>query len=84
MLDNKSRESNLCKTITIGSCSEHRFYGTLKIGATKTEWSIDKILKALFWMPSNSTARRDDYVQEGGYEVFPLRYFISSLYVSFK
>ena len=58
----KSEESNLSKTITIGSCSEHRFYGTLKIGATKTEWSIDKILKALFWMPSNSTARRDDYV----------------------
>ena len=84
MLDNKLEENNLSKTINIGSCSQHTVHGALKVGATKTEWGIDKILKALFWILSDSPGGRDDYVREGGSEVFPLRYVISSLYLTFK
>ena len=80
MLNNKLKENNLGKTINIGSCSQH----TVTIGATKTEWGIDKILKALFWILSDLPARWDDYVREGGSKVFPLRYVISSLYLTFK
>ena len=69
MLDNKLEENNLSKTINIGSCSQHTVHGTLKQGATKNEWDIDRILKALFWILSDSPARRDDYVREGGSEV---------------
>ena len=53
MLNNKLKENNLSKTINIGSCSQH----TVTIGATKTEWGIDKILKALFWILSDLPAR---------------------------
>ena len=53
MLNNKLKESNLGKTINIGSCKQH----TVTIGATKTEWGIDKILKALFWILSDLPAR---------------------------
>ena len=83
MLDSKLEENNLSKMINIRSCSKHTVHGTLKVGATKTEWGIDKILKALFWILSDSPARRDDCVREGGSEVFPLTYIISSLYLTF-
>ena len=48
MLYSKLEEGNLSKLINIGSCSKHAVHVTLKVGATKTEWGIDKILKALF------------------------------------
>ena len=83
MLDNKSEGNNFSKTINIGSCLQHTVHGTLKVGATKTEWGIDKILKTLFWILRDSPARRANYVREGGSEVFPLRYVISSLYLIF-
>ena len=48
MVDNKLEENNLSKMINIASCSYHTVHDTLKVGATKTEWDIDKILKAIF------------------------------------
>ena len=82
MLNNKLEENNLSKTINIGSCSQHTVHDALKVGAAKTEWGIDKISKALFWTLSDSPSSRDDYVREGGSEVFPLRYVISPLYLT--
>ena len=84
MLDSKLEESNLTKTINIGSWSQHTIHDALKVAATKTEWGIGKILKALLWILSDSSARRDDYVREGGSEVFHFRFVISSLYLNFK
>ena len=84
MLDNKLEENNLSKTINIGSYSQHTVHGALKVGAAKTEWVIDKILKPLFSILSNSPARRDDYARERGSKVFQLRYVISFLYFTFK
>ena len=84
MLDNKLEENNLSKTMNIGSSSQHTVHGALKVGETKTEWGIDKVLKALFWILSDSTARRDDYVRERGSELFPLRYVIRPLYLIVK
>ena len=61
VLDSKLEESNLTKTINIGSCNQHTVHDALKVAATKTEWGIGKILKALFWILSDSPSRRDDY-----------------------
>ena len=87
VLDSKLEENNLTKTInigSIGSCNQHTVHDALKVAATKTEWGIGKILKALFWILNDSPARRDDYVREGGSEVFHFRYVISSLNLNFK
>ena len=83
MLDNELEENNLSKTINVWKL-QSTVHGALKVGATKTEWGVDKILKALFWRLSNSLGKRDNYVREGRSEVFPLRYVISSLYLTFK
>ena len=84
MLDNKVEENNVSKTINIGTCSQHTVHDALKVGVTMTELGTDKSLKALFWILSDSPARRDNYVRQGGSEVFPLRYAISSLDLTFK
>ena len=43
-------------------------------GTSNTEWCIDKILKAMFWILCDSPTRRDGYARESGTEVFPLRF----------
>ena len=53
MLNNKLEKNNLSKTISIGSCSQRTVHGALKVDATETEWGIDKILKAQFWVLRN-------------------------------
>ena len=83
MLDNKLVKNSLSKVINIGSCSQHTVDGPLKVGAARTEWGIDKILKALFRILSNPPAGRDNYVRKGVSEVFLVRYVISSLCLTY-
>ena len=42
----------------------------------ESNWNVHQLLKALYWILHDSLARRDEYMQEGGTEVFPLRYIL--------
>ena len=42
---------------------------------TITKWDLGKILKSMFYLFHDSSARRDIYLREGKTDVFPLRYF---------
>ena len=75
MLDDQRAGKDLSKTLNIESCNQHIVHGALKNGTTITEWSIDNILKAMYWILHDSPARIDVYMKEGDTDVFPLRYF---------
>ena len=64
VLDDQRAEKDLSKTLNIGSCSQHIVHGALKNGTTITEWSIVKILKAMYWILHDSPARRDVYMKD--------------------
>ena len=74
-LDNDRIENDFTKTLNIGSCSQH-IHGAFQNGAS-SNWNIDKILKAMYWILHDSPARRDDYMRVGNTEIFPLRYTLS-------
>ena len=65
---------NYSKTINIGSCPQHTVHGAFETGATN-DWDVHKILKSIFWLLQDSSARRNIYVTEGGSDVFPLGYY---------
>ena len=63
-LDNHRIENDFTKTLNIGSCSQHIIHGAFQNGAP-SNWNIDKILKAMYWILHDSPARRDDYMRVG-------------------
>ena len=75
-LDNHRIENGFTKTLNIGSCSQHIIHGAFQNGAP-SNWNIDKILKAMYWILHYSPARRDDYMRVENTEIFPLRYILS-------
>ena len=75
-LDNHRIENDFTKTLIIGSCSQHIIHGAFQNDAP-SNWNIDKILKAMYWMLHDSPARRDDCTRVGNTEIFPLRYILS-------
>ena len=59
----KSREiSELTGLINMGSCGLHVIHGVFKSGAMSCEWDILKILKGLYALFNDTSARRSDYV----------------------
>ena len=74
MVDDHLVESGYRKTINIGSCSLHIVHGAFQTGAIKTEWEINKTLKAMFKIFDKSPARRDVYLKEGSSSEFPMKF----------
>ena len=75
-LDNHRIENDFTKTLNIGSCSQHIIHGAFQNGAL-SNWNIDEILKAMYWILHDSPARRDYYMRVGNTEIFPLRCILS-------
>ena len=74
MLHNDRCEKEYPKTIDIGSCSLHVLHGAFKSGVESTDWSLNKILKAMWRIFDDSPARRNIYMKICEVDEFPLRY----------
>lgn len=66
-------EKELDPLIVICSCSQHVVHGTFQNGVTDTTWKTDKILKSMFYLFSESPARRDVYIPTKGNIIFFLK-----------
>ena len=66
------KENEDYPTLMLGSCSLHIMHGTFRTGVKKTKWGIDSILKALHNLFEDSPAKREDYQQITGSDIFPL------------
>jgi hypothetical protein len=58
--------------IDVGSCGLHVVHGAFRTGVTKTKWGIDSVLKAMHFLFHESLAKREDYIQINGTDIFPL------------
>ena len=68
----ESREiSELTGLINIGSCGLHVIHGAFKFGAMSREWDIMKILTGLYGLFNDTPARRSDYIDVTGSNLFP-------------
>ncbi|XP_051806518.1 uncharacterized protein LOC127534690 [Acanthochromis polyacanthus] len=58
------------ETISVGSCGLHTLHNALKAGFT--EWSIEKLLRAMHFLFNNVPARREDFTNITKSTSFPL------------
>ena len=72
---NTAREANGDPCLAdIGSCSLQIVSGSLNAGVTETSWEIDKIMKSMWKLLSDSPARRDEYLKLSVSGKFPLKF----------
>jgi hypothetical protein len=72
--DRKVAEPDSPDLLDLGSCGLHVIHGAFKTGATVTGWKIDSLLRSLWYLFSDSPARRADYTASTGSEIFPLQF----------
>ena len=60
------------KFFPTASCGLHSIHLAFKTGGNSTDWGVKKILKAVYQILHDSSARRVDYIEFTGSEQFPL------------
>ena len=72
---NTARQANYDPCLAdIGSCSLHIVSGSLNVGVTETSWEIDKIMKSMWKLLSDSPVRREEYLKLSISGKFPLKF----------
>ena len=71
-LHNFQDENDMNKLLPTGSCGLHSIHLAFKTGENSTDWGVKKILKAIYQILHDSSARRVDYIEITGSEQFPL------------
>ncbi|XP_030847404.1 uncharacterized protein LOC115926629 [Strongylocentrotus purpuratus] len=77
MYDDFTREytADLTKSIlNIGSCGLHIVNGAFLTGAKAADWEVESFLSSLYYLFSDSPARREDYQKITGDHTMPLKF----------
>ena len=74
LLKSHRKENEWPSLFNLGSCALHVVHGALQTGAKATDWEVDKVMKAMWKIFSDSPARREFYTRIAETDVFPLRY----------
>ena len=70
----KKTYSEASDILDIGSCGLHGIHRAFKTGANACGWNIDQFLRSLWWLLSDSAARRADYTSITKSNGFPLQF----------
>ena len=74
LVHNHLVENGYISLIEISSCSLHTVHRAFQIGATKTDWELNKVLKAMYKVFNESPALCDVYLKEGSSSKFPMKF----------
>ena len=72
--DRNISDPELPQLINTGSCWLHIVHGAFKTGAVATGWHIDNLLKSLWYLFSDSPAKREDYMKVSTMKKLPLQF----------
>lgn len=72
--DRKKENPNSPGLIDISTCGLHVIHGAFKTGANASGWKLDNLLRSLWYLFSDSPARRADYTSTTGSGQFPLQF----------
>jgi len=80
----KKQEIKLHSFIDFGSCNLHIVHGNFRTGAEASGWQIKSFLKSIYQILHDTPARREDYQNVTGCNVFPLMFCATryEIYVS--
>ena len=70
--DGNTSDPELPQPINTGSCGLHIIHGAFKTGAVARGWHIDNLLKSLWYLFSDSPAKREDYMKVSTVKKLPL------------
>ena len=74
LLEEKQRFNDLPSLLNIGTCGLHTIHGSLKAAVKAMDWSIGKVLKAMWKILDETPARRDIFEKITETNVYPLPY----------
>ena len=72
--DREKQDADLPKLLNIGSCGLHIVHEAFCTGCQATEWKIEQVLRALWYLFHDSPARRDDFKEVTGTTVFTCKF----------
>ncbi|KAK3740401.1 hypothetical protein QZH41_009469, partial [Actinostola sp. cb2023] len=67
-------ELHLPSLIELGTCGLHTFHRAFQTGAKETDWNLDRYLLKEYKLFKDSPARREDYVNYTGVDIFPSKF----------
>lgn len=70
----KDESTNESSIIDIGSCSLHLIHGCYKTAHNKTEWNLNKFLRAIYYLFKDFPSRRADYIHFSESNEFPQKF----------
>ena len=59
--DRQKEDADLQQLLNVGNCGLHVVHGAFCTDCQSTDWEIDGILKALWYLFQDSPARREDF-----------------------
>lgn len=74
LVQREALDPNLPSLLDIGSCGLHVVHGAFRTAFESTGWKIDAFLRSLWYLFHDSPARRADYKEITGSDVFPLQF----------
>ena len=74
LYEDREKDADLPKILNIGSCGLHVVHGAFCTGWQATEWKMEALLRALWYLFHDTPARRDDCKQVTESTVFPLKF----------
>nr|CAD7570838.1 unnamed protein product [Timema californicum] len=67
-------DNEVCSLLNLGTCGLHVVHGSLRTGVESVDWDISSLLRHMYYLFTNSPARRALFTQLTGYASFPLKF----------
>nr|CAD7412222.1 unnamed protein product [Timema cristinae] len=67
-------DNEVCSLPNLGSCGLHDIHGSLRTGVESVDWDISILLRHMYYLFTDTPARRALFTQLTGCKTFPLRF----------
>nr|CAD7569336.1 unnamed protein product [Timema californicum] len=67
-------DNEVCSLLNLGTCGLHVVHGSLRTGVGSSDWDISSLLRHMYYLFTESTARRALFTQLTGCTSFPLKF----------
>ena len=74
MEERKKTNPGMPGLLKLGSCSLHIIHGAFSTGMQRTDWNLEKLLHAVWYLSADSPARRADFKDITKTDVFGLQF----------
>nr|CAD7427707.1 unnamed protein product [Timema monikensis] len=67
-------DNEVCSLLNLGTCGLHVVHGSLRTGVESVDWDISSLLRHMYYLFTDSPARRALFTQLTGCTTFPLKF----------